>query len=76
MLRRDGEVDGFWEKYSEEGTIVSRTKYKNGKMNGPSETFYESGTLQTKTIYKHGTEVGPRTIVDRMGVKKSHNIKT
>jgi antitoxin component YwqK of YwqJK toxin-antitoxin module len=55
---KNGEKQGLWESFFEDGTRWSSTYYNSGKPNGYSITYYKNGTVQYKGEYKNGERTG------------------
>jgi len=55
---KDGEPDGPFEKYHEDGQLGSKGTYKDGEMDGPFETYYKDGQLFQKGILRDGEKCG------------------
>ena len=55
---KDGEREGSWVGYHENGQLSSKGNWDNGKEEGAWVYYYESGQLQSKGNYKNGEKVG------------------
>jgi antitoxin component YwqK of YwqJK toxin-antitoxin module len=53
----NGEPDGVWETYSQNGTLVSRATWTGGVLNGVS-IFYKDSVPTSKINYKNGQKEG------------------
>jgi len=56
---KDGELDGPFERYYEDGQLEQKTTYKDGVEDGPFERYHENGQLSGKGTYKDGELDGP-----------------
>ena len=48
---KDGNKDGVWESYDENGTLRTQSFYKNGKRVGEWKMWNEKGELVSKKNY-------------------------
>ena len=48
---KNGLPDGDWEEYSDTGTLLSKTNYKNGVLEGEFLNFFNEGQLKEKDIW-------------------------
>ena len=55
---RDGEGDGLWESYHENGQLAAKYTYKDGKLDGLMESYHDNGQLMKKGTYKDGKREG------------------
>jgi antitoxin component YwqK of YwqJK toxin-antitoxin module len=67
----DGEKNGDWLFYFQDGTLKEKTFYTNGKAQGKSQVWYDNGLLRGEYIYKNDQLNGPFTEYYYNGVKKS-----
>ncbi len=51
---RNGERDGEWTNYNENGNLSTKISYKSGIKNGICEEYYENGQLKEKLYYLDG----------------------
>ena len=56
---KNGNKEGPWEFYYENGQVEEKGDYKNGKREGPWVYYYSNGQLVSKGTYKNGKEEGP-----------------
>ena len=47
-----GELDGYWEKYFENGQLQTKGAYRGGELDGHWEEYYESGQLKIRRTYR------------------------
>ena len=57
-LFKNGEREGSWVWYYENGQLRRKGDYKNGKVEGSWVGYYEYGQLKSKGDYKNGEEEG------------------
>ncbi|HQQ12452.1 MAG TPA: hypothetical protein PK855_04780 [Bacteroidales bacterium] len=50
----NGQRDGLWKYYYEDGTLWSEGAYKNGIRHGKSKLFYPGGQKKMEGTYKDG----------------------
>ena len=55
---KNGEKDGKWLIYNNDGQLLSKVNYKNGLYSGIVETYHENGQLSTKGNFKDGRPDG------------------
>ena len=55
---KDGERDGLFEKYYDNGQLDFKGNYKDGKRDRLFEYYYENGQLMSKSNYKDGKREG------------------
>ena len=55
---KNGEKDGKWLIYNNDGQLLSKVNYKNGLYSGIVETYHENGQLYTKGNFKDGRPDG------------------
>ena len=51
----NGELDGPYERYHENGQLWEKGTFKNGVQEGLFEEYYENGQLREKVTYKNGS---------------------
>ena len=56
---KNGEREGPWVSYWDNGQLSSKFDYKNGKLEGPWIYYYEDGQLDRKGDYKNDKQEGP-----------------
>ena len=56
---KDGDFDGPYERYYENGQLMLKGTYKDGEFDGPFEQYFPIGKLESKGTYKDGVEDGP-----------------
>ena len=64
---KDGEKNGKWIYYYEDGTLWSKGYFKNGKIDGYNETYYPNGKLNNKGSFTEGIRVGKWIFYDENG---------
>ena len=65
---KDGELDGPYEEYYENGPLRIKGTFKDGERDGSFELYYENGQLWVKETYKDGMYDGPHeTYLDDNG---------
>jgi antitoxin component YwqK of YwqJK toxin-antitoxin module len=72
-LNQKGDREGKWNFYSEKGTLLSFTFYKEGKKNGYSVVKYPNGKIHYYGEYKDDQMVGEWTTYDPKGQKTVKN---
>jgi len=55
----NGQLNGAFESYYENGQLYSKQTFKDGKEDGASESYHENGQLSWKGTYKNGKSNGP-----------------
>ena len=55
---KDGDWDGPYEEYYENGQLGEKGMKKDGEWDGPRETYYDNGELSYKGTYKDDEECG------------------
>ena len=50
----NGQLNGAFESYYENGQLYSKQTFKDGKEDGASESYHENGQLRVKGTYKDG----------------------
>jgi antitoxin component YwqK of YwqJK toxin-antitoxin module len=55
----NGNKQGPYERYYENGQLRIKCTYKDGKEDGPYELYHENGQLEEKCTYKDGELDGP-----------------
>ena len=73
---KDGEKDGKWIWYNENGQINSEGNYKVGKRFGKYTFYYENknGQKKLEETYKDGIKDGKSILWDESGQKRSQGI--
>jgi hypothetical protein len=71
---KDGEKDGPWATYHENGQLAQEGAYKNGKRHGPWVAYHEDGQLDFKGDYKDDKRDGPWVWYYENGHKKTMEI--
>ena len=56
---RNGEKDGPWVEYHDNGQLSWKATYKNGKLDGPSVSSHDNGQVFRERNYKNGKLDGP-----------------
>jgi antitoxin component YwqK of YwqJK toxin-antitoxin module len=54
---KDGNQDGLWVGYHENGQLWWKATFKDGKADGPSVSYYDNGQLSLEGTYKDGVKV-------------------
>jgi len=67
QLNSNGQQEGIWECFWENGNIRIRTPYKQGKEDGIEEWFYENGNISWRIPFKEGKEDGIEEWFDEQG---------
>jgi antitoxin component YwqK of YwqJK toxin-antitoxin module len=68
----EGDKDGPWVEYHDNGRLFQKGTYKNGKEHGPWVIYHGNGQLRTKGDYKNGKKVGtPWVEYNDMGTNKA-----
>ena len=55
---KNGEEEGAWIRYRDNGQLYSKGNYKNGKKEGAWISYFSNGQLMRKGNYKNGKEDG------------------
>ena len=55
---KDGERDGAWVYYWDNGQLMGKVNYKNGKQEGAGVYYYDNGQLSYRGNYKNGKRDG------------------
>ena len=63
-LDENGERNGIWKFYTEEGIEMTVTEYKNGKKDGFNVVRYPNGSLNYRGEFRNDKAVGLWTIYD------------
>ena len=61
---KDGEKDGLWTDYHENGEKKSKGNHKDGKLDGLWTNWYENGQKSSEITYKNGKQYIIRTYKD------------
>ena len=56
---KDGNQDGLWVGYHENGQLEFKGTFKDGKREGPWVFYYDNGQLSLEGTYKDGKADGP-----------------
>jgi len=64
---KNGEQEGPWFTYYENGQLSDKGAYKNGKKEGPWVGYYENGKLYSKGAFKNGEQEGPWVLYYKNG---------
>ena len=56
---RNGEKDGPWVEYHDNGQLSWKATYKNGELDGPWEGYHKDGTVDEKWTgtFKNGVKI-------------------
>lgn len=57
-LNGDGQRDGYWETYFDNGNIFYKGNYINGLATGYWETYNEDGSILDKANWSKGKKIG------------------
>lgn len=57
---KDGQQDGLWVRFHENGQLADIANYKDGELDGLQETYYINGQLNLRANYKDGNLDGLR----------------
>lgn len=52
MHYKDGNLDGTFLSYDDQGHLVREVNYVGGKMNGECSVYYPDGSLMERSVYK------------------------
>ena len=66
-MMKDGNREGVWKSWYEDGTPWSETTFIEGKKNGKTTTWYENGKKRYDGFYTNGIESGKWMIWDEKG---------
>ncbi|HKK68094.1 MAG TPA: hypothetical protein VJ946_07765 [Bacteroidales bacterium] len=66
---RDGERQGDWFSWYENGVLWSSGRYEEGLREGKSEVFYDSGNVRIQQEYKNGKPHGTWVFYDKKSNK-------
>ena len=72
---KNGNREGSWVRYFDDGQLESKGNYKNGKKEGSWVWYYHSGQLSYKGDYKNGKEEGSWVSYKRDGTFNSGTYK-
>lgn len=64
---KDGEREGYWQAWYEDGTLWSEGYYRNGKRNGVGITYYKNGQKFIEGFYQDDEKKGIWHIYDENG---------
>ena len=68
---KNGEIDGVYKKWYENGSKKEFAIYDNGEFNGLRMRWYENGQLKYSGFYEHGKKIGLHKTWYENGQKKS-----
>jgi hypothetical protein len=63
----DGELDGYWEWWRENGKPLQAGAFDRGKQVGPWKRYYENGQLWDEGGYADGVKVGEWKVYQKTG---------
>lgn len=66
-MMKDGQRDGLWKSWYEDGGKWSETTFSAGKKSGSTTTWYESGQMRYTGFYTGDEESGKWTFWDEKG---------
>lgn len=66
-MMKNGNREGLWKSFYEDGTQWSQTTFKEGKKEGPTTTWYENGKKRYEGFYKNDSESGVWKYYDEKG---------
>lgn len=66
-MMKNGQRDGLWKSYYENGLPWSETTFSNGIRNGKTSTWYENGKKRYDGFYTNDVESGTWTYWDEKG---------
>ena len=66
---KNGEKEGPWVQYHDNGQIYWKGAYKNGKREGPWVGYWDNGRVLFKGAWKNGKREGPWVHYDVHGTK-------
>ncbi len=66
-LMKDGNREGLWQAWYENGNLWSEAEYTHGLNNGKSATYFENGKVRYKGNYEKGKKVGKWKYYDDEG---------
>ena len=64
---KNGQREGAWVHYYENGQLEYKGNYKNGYQENTWISYYENGQLKTKGNYKNGKQEGARVSYNQDG---------
>jgi antitoxin component YwqK of YwqJK toxin-antitoxin module len=67
QLNSNGEQEGIWKCFWENGNIRIRTPYNGGKEDGIEEFFYKNGNIESRIPWVGGKEDGIEELFDEQG---------
>jgi antitoxin component YwqK of YwqJK toxin-antitoxin module len=53
-MNKDGEFDGLWTKYNQQGSIIQQKDYIDGKLDGVAKFYTADGVINQISEYKDG----------------------
>ena len=56
---KNGQIEGPWVTYWENGQLSQKITYKDGKWDGPYVSYHKNGKLSKRETYKNGLQNGP-----------------
>jgi len=63
----NGKLQGAWNKYFDDGTLMTSGFYENGKLNGPFTSYHPNGQINVKGQYEHDLQHGVWEFFDEDG---------
>ncbi len=67
LYYEDGKLNGAWNKYFEDGTLMTSGFYENDKLNGPFTTYHPNGQINIKGQYINDFKQGVWEFFDADG---------
>jgi len=65
---KNGEEEGEWVEYHDNGQLMSKVSYKNGEEEGKWIAYYDNGQLWQKGGWKNGKREGEWVYYDYNGI--------
>ena len=72
---KNGEREGTWVGYHENGQLWIKGYYKNNKREGTWVSYHENGQLRSRGNYKDGEREGTWVFYNDIGNKRMFEIK-
>lgn len=63
----DGQREGLWQAWYENGNLWSEAEYKKGINNGKSVTYFENGKVRYEGKFNNGKKIGEWNYYDEEG---------
>ncbi len=63
----DGQRNGIWTSYNDQGRVQSRNEYDHGVLQGQSVVFRDNGALYYTGEHRNGKQVGEWKFYDEQG---------